>query len=237
MDPEGGRSVPALPPGITVRHTASPAFRHPSRGAPASSVAPARRLSRHKPLPRGNGKAYNLHSPVGQRFSSTGLIRRALTLLGAGAHVRVVGKGCKERCTPLAKSTRAVLQAWLREPSRDDGSVLFPSATGNRLSIHGVQYLLSKLRRAAATKCPSLRDKRVTVHRLRHTMAMDLLQAGVERSVIALWLGHESVETTQIYLEATLAMKEAALAKTAPPHGRLMRYQPGDQLLGFLKSL
>ena len=115
--------------------------------------------------------------------------------------------------------------------------MLFPSAKGNRLSVHGVQYLLNKHRTAAAIVCPSLRDKRVTVHRLRHTMAMDLLQAGVDRSVIALWLGHESVETTQIYLEATLAMKEAALAKTSPPHGRPRRYQPGDQLLGFLNSL
>lgn len=174
---------------------------------------------------------------TGLRVSELTGLTRADLCLGTGAHVRVVGKGRKERCTPLAKPTRAVLQAWLREPPRGDGTVLFPSAQGTRLSIHGVQYLLNKHRRAAATRCPSLHEKRVTVHRLRHTMAMDLLQAGVDRSVIALWLGHESVETTQIYLEATLAMKEAALAKTAPPHGRLRRYQPGDQLLGFLKSL
>jgi site-specific recombinase XerD len=174
---------------------------------------------------------------TGLRVSELTGLTRADLCLGAGAHVRVVGKGRKERCTPLAKPTRAVLQAWLREPSRGDGSVLFPSATGNRLSIHGVQYLLNKHRRAAATRCPALHEKRVTVHRLRHTMAMDLLQAGVDRSVIALWLGHESVETTQIYLEATLAMKEAALAKASPPHGRVRRYQPGDQLLAFLKGL
>ena len=90
---------------------------------------------------------------------------------------------------------------------------------------------------AASRVCPALKEKRVTVHRLRHTIAMDLLQAGVDRSVIALWLGHKSVETTQIYLEATLAMKERALARTLPPHGRPGRYQPGDQLLGFLNSL
>src|SRR4030095_14471155 len=108
---------------------------------------------------------------------------------------------------------------------------------GERLSVHGVQYLLNKHRMVASTMCPSLKHKRVTVHRLRHTMAMDLLQAGVDRAVIALWLGHESVETTQIYLEATLAMKEHALAKTTPLHGRTARYQPGDQLLGFLHSL
>jgi site-specific recombinase XerD len=174
---------------------------------------------------------------TGLRLSEMTGLKREDLILGAGAHVRVIGKGRKERCIPLAKSTRAVLKAWLREPQRGDGGVLFPSATGKRLSVHGVQYLLNKHRMAASKVCPSLEQKRVTVHRLRHTMAMDLLQAGVDRSVIALWLGHESVETTQIYLEATLAMKEQALAKTAPKQGKLGRYQPGDQLLSFLNSL
>ena len=149
----------------------------------------------------------------------------------------VFSKGRKERCTPLARSTLAVVKAWLRQPPRGGGDVLFPSAKGARLSIHGVQYLLNKHRMTAIKACPSLKDKRVTVHRLRHTMAMDLLQAGVDRAVIALWLGHESVETTQIYLEATLAMKEQALAKATPPRGRPARYQPEDQLLGFLNNL
>ena len=174
---------------------------------------------------------------TGLRVSEmTGLTREDV-VLGAGAHVHVIGKGRKERCTPIAKSTLAVVKAWLREPQRGNGNVLFPSAKGTRLTVHGVQYLLNKHRRTAATVCPSLKHKRVTVHRLRHTMAMDLLQAGVDRSVIALWLGHESVETTQIYLEATLAMKEHALAKTTPPNGRSARYHPDDQLLGFLNSL
>jgi site-specific recombinase XerD len=174
---------------------------------------------------------------TGLRLSEMTGLKREDLILAAGAHVRVIGKGRKERCTPLAKSTLAVLKAWLREPQRGDGDVLFPSAKGERLSVHGVQYLLTKHRMAASKVCPSLNEKRVTVHRLRHTMAMDLLQAGVDRSVIALWLGHESVETTQIYLEATLAMKERALAKTFPLNGRPGRYQPGDQLLGFLNSL
>ncbi len=174
---------------------------------------------------------------TGLRLSEMTGLKRADLIVGAGAHLRVIGKGRKERCTPLARSTLAVLKAWLREPPRGDGDVLFPNAQGKRLSVHGVQYLLTKHRMAASKVCPSLKEKRVTVHRLRHTMAMDLLQAGVDRSVIALWLGHESVETTQIYLEATLAMKERALAKTLPPHGRPGRYQPGDQLLGFLSSL
>lgn len=174
---------------------------------------------------------------TGLRLSEMTGLKRADIVLGAGAHVRVIGKGRKERCTPFAKSTRAVLQAWLREPQRGDGDVLFPSAKGERLSVHGVQYLLTKHRLAASKVCPSLKQKRVTVHRLRHTMAMDLLQSGADRAVIALWLGHESVETTQIYLDATLAMKEQALAKTSPRPGKPGRYKPGDQLLDFLNSL
>ena len=146
-------------------------------------------------------------------------------------------KGRKERCTPLAKSTIAVLKAWLREPARGDAEVLFPTARGTRRSADAVEYLVAKHRTAAAKVCPSLEHKRITTHCLRHSSAMELLQAGVDRSVIALWLGHESVDTTQIYLEATLAMKEQALAKTTPLKGRFSRYRPGDKLLGFLNSL
>ena len=174
---------------------------------------------------------------TGLRLSEMSGLQRQDMILGTGAHVRVIGKGRKERCTPLARSTLVVLKAWLREPQRGDGNILFPSARGERLSVHGVQYLLNKHRMTASRVCPSLRDKRVTVHRLRHTTAMELLQGGVDRSVIALWLGHERVETTQIYLEATLAMKEKALAKTSPPHGRRGRYKPGDRLLAFLSDL
>jgi site-specific recombinase XerD len=174
---------------------------------------------------------------TGLRVSEmTGLKREDITF-GTGAHARVTGKGRKERCTPLAKSTAAVVSTWMREPQRAEGQVLFPNAAGGRLSIHGVQYLLRKHGAIAAKTCPSLKGKRLGVHLLRHTMALDLLQAGVDRSVIALWLGHESVETTQIYLEATLAMKEQSLAKTTPPQGRPGRYRPGDHLLGFLNSL
>jgi site-specific recombinase XerD len=174
---------------------------------------------------------------TGLRLSEMTGLKREDIVVGTGAHARVIGKGRKERCTPFAKSTRAVLKAWLREPQRGDGDVLFPSAKGERLSVHGVQYLLTKHRLAAAKVCPSLKQKRVTVHRLRHTMAMDLLQSGADRAVIALWLGHESVETTQIYLEATLAMKEKALANTSIRHGKPGRYKPGDQLLDFLNNL
>lgn len=174
---------------------------------------------------------------TGLRLSEMTGLKREDLIVGAGAHVRVIGKGRKERCTPIAKPTLAVLKAWLREPQRGDSNVLFPSAMGERLSVHGVQYLITKHRKAASEVCSSLKKTRVTVHRLRHTMAMDLLQSGIEPSVIALWLGHESVETTQIYLDATIAMKEKALEKTSPPKGKPGRYKPGDSLLGFLNSL
>jgi len=176
-------------------------------------------------------------SQTGLRLSEmTGLTRQDVTL-STGAHVRVIGKGRKERCVPLARPTVAVLKAWLREPPRGDGQVLFPNARGTRLTPDGVHYLLVRHVQTASKVCPSLKGKRVTVHVLRHTMAFDLLQGGVDRSVIALWLGHESVETTQIYLEATLAMKEKALSKTKPLEGKFKRYRPGDQLLGFLNNL
>jgi site-specific recombinase XerD len=174
---------------------------------------------------------------TGLRLSEMTGLKRGDLAVGAGAHVRVIGKGRKERCTPIAKPTLAVLKAWLREPQRGGDDVLFPSARGERLSVHGVQYLITKHRKAASADCSSLKKTRVTVHRLRHTMAMDLLQSGIDPSVIALWLGHESVETTQIYLDATIEMKEKALAKTSPPKGKPGRYKPGDSLLGFLNSL
>jgi site-specific recombinase XerD len=174
---------------------------------------------------------------TGLRLSElTGIERQDVTL-GAGAHIRVVGKGRKERCVPLTKQTVAVLQAWLREPVRGDTQNLFPNARGGRLSADGVQYLLAKHTAVACLTCPSLQQKRVTPHVLRHTMAMELLQAGVDRAVIALWLGHESMETTQIYLEANLKMKEEILTKTIPVEGKPGRYRPDDQLLAFLKSL
>jgi site-specific recombinase XerD len=174
---------------------------------------------------------------TGLRLSEMTGLTRPDVILGTGAHVHVIGKGRKERCTPLAKRTVAVLKAWLHEPPRGDGQVLFPTARGTRLSADAVEDLVAKHRTAAAKVCPSLQHKRMTTHGLRHTSAMELLQAGVDRSVIALWLGHESVETTQIYLEATLAMKERALAKTTSLNGRFSRYRPGDELLGFLNSL
>lgn len=130
-----------------------------------------------------------------------------------------------------------VLKAWIREPPKHRTEVLFPTGCGGRLSPDSVADLLAKYVAVASKACPSLRKKHVTPHVLRHSMAMGLLQAGVDRAVIALWLGHESVETTQIYLEANLAMKEEILAKTTPPGGKPGRYRPGDKLLAFLQNL
>ncbi len=174
---------------------------------------------------------------TGLRVSEmTGLKRQDL-VLGTGAHVQVIGKGRKSRSTPLAKPTCAVLKAWLREPQRGDQDVLFPSFRGERLTIHGVQHLLKKHRATAAEKCPSLKNRRVTVHVLRHTAAMDMYQSEIDRSLIAMWLGHESFETTRVYVDATLAMKEKALAKTTPHNGKPGRYKAKDSLLAFLDSL
>jgi site-specific recombinase XerD len=158
-------------------------------------------------------------------------------VLGTGAHVRCTGKGRKQRCTPLRKDAVAGLRAWLRERHGEPTEPLFPSARGHPLSRDGVEYLLAKHAAVARTHCPSLKGKRVSPHVLRHSQAMDLLQHGVDRSVIALWLGHESIETTQVYLHANLELKEKALAKTQPFNGGSRRYRPGDRLLAFLQGL
>jgi integrase/recombinase XerD len=157
--------------------------------------------------------------------------------LGAGAHVRCRGKGRKERCTPLRKDAAAALRAWLKERRGEPTAPVFPNQRGGPLSHDGLGYLLAKHLATAQARCPSLNNKRVTPHSLRHTAAMALLQNGVDRAVIALWLGHESIETTYIYLHADLELKEQAMAKTTPSSMRLGRYRPEDAVLTFLKSL
>ena len=174
---------------------------------------------------------------TGLRLAELTGLRRQDLHLETGAHVRVMGKGRKERCTPLSKNTRSVLVAWLREPPRQPDQPVFPNARGGRLSAHGVHYLLAKHVTAATRTCRSLGTKRVSPHVLRHAAAMDLLQQGIDRSVIALWLGHESIETTQIYLDADLELKQRVLDAVVPPNGKPGRYRPDDKLLAFLNSL
>jgi integrase/recombinase XerD len=174
---------------------------------------------------------------TGLRLSELTGLRQQDVFFGVGAHVRCEGKGRKERCTPLAKPAVAVLSAWIEELGREPSKFLFPNARGDRLSADAVQHMVAKHVALARQKCPSLVNKRVSPHVLRHAAAMELLQAGVDRSLIAIWLGHESLETTQIYLDANLAMKEEILAKTRPVESKPGRYQPDDQLLSFLKAL
>lgn len=174
---------------------------------------------------------------TGLRVSELIGLRCKDIVLGSGAHVRCKGKGRKDRCTPLRKELVAALRSWLKERSGEPDNPLFPNARGGLLSRDGVEYLLAKHVAVARPKCPSLQKKRISPHVLRHTAAMELFQHGVDRSLIALWLGHESLETTQVYLQANLEMKEKALAKTTPINVKPGRYQPDDQLLAFLKSL
>jgi site-specific recombinase XerD len=158
-------------------------------------------------------------------------------VFGPGAHVRCHGKGRKERCTPLRRDAVTTLRAWMRERRGRPQEPLLPTARGGHMSRDAVEYLLAKYAAIAKQRCPTLRNKRISPHVLRHSTAMDLLQRGIDRSVIALWLGHESIETTQMYLDADLALKEQALARTTPLQAQPGRYRPNDQLMAFLNSL
>jgi site-specific recombinase XerD len=174
---------------------------------------------------------------TGLRVSELIALRRQDVSIGPGAHLRCQGKGRKERCTPLRRDAVAALADWLKKVPGGDQDPVFATTRGRRLSRDAIERIVAKHTKTAASKCPSLAKKRVTPHVLRHTAAMDLLQHGVDRAVIALWLGHESVETTQIYLHADMNMKEAALSRTVPFNVARGRYHPNDQLLAFLEGL
>jgi len=188
-------------------------------------------------LGRRNHALLLLAVQTGLRLSEITGLRQKDLMLGHGAYVRCEGKGRKERCTPLAKPTVTVLKAWINEHGHDESRFLFPSSSGGRLSADAVQHALNTHVTAAQRKCPSLAKKRVTPHVLRHTAAMELLQAGVDRAVIAIWLGHESLDTTQIYLDADLQLKKTVLDKITPIQNRPGRYRPDDKLLSYLKGL
>jgi integrase/recombinase XerD len=174
---------------------------------------------------------------TGLRVSELTGLRRADVHLGAGPYIRCTGKGRKERITPLTAATTAVLRAWLREQAGDPASPLFPGPRGRPLTRSAVEHMVTRHAAAAAARSPSLAAKHVSPHTLRHTAAMQLLHAGVDTTVIALWLGHESTETTQIYLHADMTLKQKALARTTPAGTKPGRYQPPDTLLAFLESL
>jgi integrase/recombinase XerD len=157
--------------------------------------------------------------------------------LGTAAYVACHGKGRKDRVTPLTSSTVTTLRAWLAERAGRPDGPLFDTIRGGPMSHDALQQRLTHHAAAAGQSCPALTSKNVTPHVLRHSAAMALLRAGVDITVIALWLGHESVTTTQIYLQADMALKQRALDRTTPPASIPGRYKPGDQLLAFLEAL
>lgn len=157
--------------------------------------------------------------------------------LATGAHVRCLGKGRKTRCTPLSKPTVAILDVWMQERTGQPQDPLFPTSKGGPLSRAAVWLLVAKHADAAGEHCPSLRNKTISPHVLRHTTAMNLLQSGVDATVIALWLGHAQTRTTDVYVHADLTVKERALARTTPAAATPGRYHPPDTLLAFLEGL
>jgi integrase/recombinase XerD len=174
---------------------------------------------------------------TGLRVSELTALTRADIHLGTGAHVSCLGKGRKQRITPLTSGVTAVLHAWLAERAGAPTDPLFPTRRGTPLSPDAVQQRLATHARTATATCPTLANKTITPHILRHTAAMRLLNAGVDTTVIALWLGHEQVATTQVYIHADLALKEQALARTTPAGTTPGRYQPPDALIAFLERL
>ena len=174
---------------------------------------------------------------TGLRLSELTGLRCGDVELRTGAHVRCTGKGRKERCVPLTSANVAILRTWCRERDGLWDDPLFPTRTGRRLSDDAVAARLALHRDVAAKKCPSLQAKRLTPHVLRHTCAMTLLREGVDVAVIALWLGHADMRSTNAYLHADMTIKERALARTTPPTSRAGRFRPSDRLLAFLEAL
>jgi integrase/recombinase XerD len=173
----------------------------------------------------------------GARVSEITALERSQFHFGAQNILRLHGKGRKERAVPLWTKTARALQAWFRELSGSQTSLAFVSVRERKLTRNGVDYILQQAVGQAVNQCPSLRDKKITPHVLRHTTATHLLQSGVDISVIALWLGHESIETTHIYLEADLTTKERALSKLAPAGSEVPRFKAKDEVLAFLATL
>jgi integrase/recombinase XerD len=178
-----------------------------------------------------------LAAQAGLRISELAALTVGDIVLGTGAHVHTVGKGRKERRTPLLPATTAVLRAWVAERQGAPGDPLFPTSTGRPLSRDAIERRITLHAGKATQACPSLRSKHVTAHTLRHSCAMNLLQAGNDVAVIALWLGHEQVSTTSIYLHADMSQKERAIARATPPKATPGRYRAPDHLLAFLEAL
>ena len=174
---------------------------------------------------------------TGLRVTELTTLRNQDVHLSTGPHIQVVGKGRKQRATPLTSQTVAVLRQWLKERAGRPEDPLFPTSRGRPLSRDAIALLITNHASTASRTSPTLKNKKVSPHTLRHTTAMNLLHAGVDSTVIALWLGHESIEATQIYLHADMTIKEQALARTTPPNSPPGRYRPPDRLLAFLEAL
>lgn len=175
---------------------------------------------------------------TGARVSEITTLRRSQVVVGTSTSIRLHGKGRKDRAVPIWSRTAKVLRAWLRTLGEADDGYVFPNARGGPLTRHGVAYILDQTVETARRQCPSLDAKQVSPHVLRHTTAMHLLQAGVDATVIALWLGHENLQTTRCYIEADLAMKERALRTLQPAgNGTPGRFKPNDTLMSFLATL
>ncbi len=178
-----------------------------------------------------------LAAQSGMRVSEIIHLRICDVHLGVGAHVSCIGKGRKMRITPLTKQMALLLKHWLRERDSTETDPLFVTRAGNPLSRDAIEHRLAKYVDMAGKTFPAIRQKKITMHVLRHSAAMRLMRAGIEQSVIALWLGHEQVGTTDIYLHADMEIKERALAKTAPASAPTHRFKPDETMLGFLESL
>jgi site-specific recombinase XerD len=174
---------------------------------------------------------------TGARVSELAGLRRVQVRFGPSTIVQLLGKGRKERTVPLWARTGRVLRTWFDELGDATPDLAFPNAQGSRLTRHGVAFLLRDIATRAQTSCPSLTTKRVSPHVVRHSTAMHLLQAGVDLATIALWLGHERLETTHLYLEADLELKERALKQLSPLGPPARRFKADESLLGFLASL
>ena len=174
---------------------------------------------------------------TGLRASELISLRRSDVVPGTGAHLRCEGKGRKHRATPLRRETLQVLETWLQERGGAAPDPLFPTQRGDKLSRDALEHLVRRHTTAATKACPSLKSKRVSPHVLRHSTAMDLLHHGVDQTVIALWLGHETVQTVQVYTHADLRLKEKALARITATNTEPGRYRPDDKLLAFLEAL
>ena len=174
---------------------------------------------------------------TGLRISELVSLTCTDVVLGTGPHVHCIGKGRKERRTPLVPLTVGVLRVWLAERKGSSSDPLFPTTTGKRLSRDAIEHRIARYVSIAGASCPSIRAKHVTTHTLRHTAAMRLLLSGVDVTVIALWLGHEQVSTTNIYLHADMSQKERAIARVRQPGTTPGRYRASDEILAFLEGL